>query len=260
MGRYVMVIAALSAFISADGQWLNYPTPSVPRTPEGLPDLEAAAPRTIDGRPDFSGVWEPDAEGGTPSPFAAVVTLPAGFLNIEALAQGGLPYRPEARSVVAARRAANSKDNPDGKCLPLSIVQMHSHPFPRKILQVPGLLAILYEKNTLYRQIFTDGRPLPVDPQPSFFGYSSGKWVDDTLVVETAGFREDGWADGGGNLLTEAAHITERFYRPTYGRLEIQVTVDDPKAYSAPWTVTLRQHIKLDTDLLEYACLENQKR
>jgi hypothetical protein len=154
--------------------------------------------------------------------------------------------------------ADNGKGNPDGLCLPLGMIRMHSHPFPRKILQVPGLLAILYEKNVDYRQIFTDGRPLPVDPNPSFNGYSAGKWDGDTLVVETIGFRDDLWIDGNGNPLTESAKVTERFRRPNFGNLEIEVTVDDPKAYTKPWTVMLNHHIRLDTDLMEYFC-ENEK-
>jgi len=121
------------------------------------------------------------------------------------------------------------------------------------------VIAILYEKNNEFRQIFTDGRRLPIDPEPAWRGYSSGTWRGDTLVVETRGFRDDLWADANGNPLTESANVTERFRRPNYGTLEIQVTVDDQKAYTAPWTVTIHQHIKLDTDLLEYVCLENEQ-
>jgi hypothetical protein len=129
----------------------------------------------------------------------------------------------------------------------------------RKIVQISGLVIILYEKNFAYRQIFTDGRPLPTDAQPSFYGYSSGKWEGDTLVAQTVGLRGDGWADEEGSPISEAARVTERFQRPTFGRLEIEVTVDDTKVYTAPWTVRLSQHIKLNTDLLEYVCRENEK-
>jgi hypothetical protein len=126
-------------------------------------------------------------------------------------------------------------------------------------MQLPGIMAILYEKDVDYRQIFTDGRPLPVDPNPSWFGYSSGAWDGDTLVVQTSGFRDGLWADATGNPLTEAAKVTERFHRPTFGALQIDITVDDAKAYTAPWTITLNHRIKLDTELLEYVCLENDK-
>ena len=240
-------------------QWLTYPTPGVPRLPDGRPNLAAPAPRTSEGTPDLSGLWEPDPSGGNPSSFSAVVTIPAEFTNVAARLTGGLPYRPWALDLRNARQKDDGRDNPDGLCLPLSILQLHSHPFPRRIMQLPGVLAILYEKNVDYRQIFTDGRPLPVDPQPSWFGYSSGKWEGDTLVIRTSGFREGLWADGAGNPLTETATVTERFRRPNFGTLEIEVTVDDSKAYTAPWTITLHQRIKPDTELLEYVCLENEK-
>jgi len=245
--------------LPANAQWLNHPTAGVPRLPDGRPNLTAPTPRSADGRPDFSGLWEPDPSGGTPSAFGAVVTLPAEFENVAARLKGGLPYRQWALDLRNARQADHGKDNPDGLCLPLSILQLHSHPFPRRIMQQPGILAILYEKDIDYRQIFTDARPLPRDPQPSFFGYSSGTWDGDTLVVQTIGFREGLWADGEGNPLTESAKVTERFRRPNFGALEIQITVDDPKAYTKPWTITLNHRIKLDTELLEYVCLENEK-
>lgn len=254
-----MVLAASGLCVPLAAQWLNYPTPGVPRTPDGKPNLSSPAPKAADGRPDLSGLWEAGTEGATSLDTLGEEGLPAEFLNIAARLKEGLPYRPWARDLVNARRVDNRKDSPDGKCLPLGMLWMLSHRFPRKIVQVPGLVVFLYEKNNEYRQIFTDGRPLPADPQPSFNGYSSGKWEGDTLVVQTIGLRENSWADLAGNPITEAAKVTERFRRPNYGNLEIAVTVDDPKAYAAPWTVKLNQHIKLDTDLLEYVCLENQK-
>ena len=161
----------------------------------------------------------------------------------------------------AGRRAKtnNSKDNPDARCLPLGPLQMLAHPLPKKIIQAPGLLVILHERNMEFRQIFTDGRSMPNDPQPSWYGYSSGRWERDTLVVETVGFHDGLWADFNGSPLTDHARMTERFHRPNFGTLEIQVTIDDPKAYTRPWTVNVNQHIALDADLLEYACLENEK-
>jgi len=258
--KHNLVCGALTLGLSAlplTGQWLNYPTPGIPRTADGRPNLSASAPKTADGKPDLSGLWEFGAGGS--NDFLAGVTIAPEVLDIAAGLKEPLPYRPWARDLRSEREADNGKDNPDGRCLPLSILQKHTHPFPRKLIQVPGLIVILNEKNNEYRQIFTDGRPLPRDPQPSFNAYSSGKWEGNTLVVQTIGFREDSWADSAGTPITEAAKVTERFRRPNYGSLEIEVTVDDPKAYTAPWIVMLRQHIKLDTDLLEYICLENQK-
>jgi hypothetical protein len=257
----IAAVATIAALMTspASAQWLKYPTAGVPRHADGRPNLSAPAPRTTEGTPDLSGLWEPDPAGGSPSAFGAVVTIPAEFTNVAARLKGGLPYKPWALDLRNARQADNGKDNPDGLCLPLSILQMHSHPFPRRIMQLPGIVAILYEKNVNYRQLFTDGRPQPLDPQPAWFGYSSGTWEGDTLVVQTAGFREGLWADGSGNPLTEAAKVTERFRRPSFGTLQIEITVDDAKAYTAPWTITLNHRIKLDTELLEYVCLENEK-
>ena len=127
------------------------------------------------------------------------------------------------------------------------------------MVQTPGLLLILNEYNKTYRQIFTDGRPLPTDPQPTWDGYSIGKWDGDTVVVETTGFRDGIWLDTSGDPLTDAAKVTERFRRVNYGHLEIEFTVDDPKAYTKPWTIKLNQILMLNTDLLDYICLENEK-
>jgi hypothetical protein len=136
---------------------------------------------------------------------------------------------------------------------------MLAHPLPKKILQLPNLLVILHERNMEFRQVFLDGRALPDDPQPSWYGYSVGRWEGDTLVVDTNGLRDGLWADFNGSPLTDAARMTERYRRPSYGVLDLQVTIDDPKAYARPFTVSVAQRLALDTDLLEYACLENEK-
>src|SRR5207253_3222222 len=140
-----------------------------------------------------------------------------------------------------------------------SVVEMHTTPLYRKMVQVPGLLAILNEHDAFYREIHIDGRPMPVDPQPSWRGYSSGKWDGDTLVVQTNGFRDGQWLDMGGSPLTDAAKLTERFRRTDYGHLEIEITLDDPKAYTRPWSTKLNQVIVLGTELLDYICTENEK-
>ena len=256
--RPILVLLLLP--FTGHAQWLNYPTPGVPRLPYGQPNLTAPPPRTPEGKPDFTGLWEPDTSGGTQlSTFRTDVVFPPEWYNIGAQLKDGLPFRPWARELRDDRNAENSKDSPDAKCLPMGPFLDHSNRSPRKIIQVPGLLVILYEKSFAYRQVFTDGRPLPTDPQPSFYGYSSGKWEGDALVVQTVGLRENGWADQEGSPITEAAKVTERFRRPSFGSLEIELTVDDTKAYTAPWTINLRQHIKLGTDLLEYVCNENEK-
>jgi hypothetical protein len=189
--------------------------------------------------------------------------LPRGpglFFDIGTGVPGGLPFQPWAAALRKERMADHSKDNPDAHCLPMGNMQLHTHPQPRKIIQTPAVLVILYEGNAGIRQIFTDGRPLPGnDPQPWWFGYSTGRWVGDTLVVETRGFRDGGWLDVGGSPLTDAATMTERFRRVNYGNLDIEMTVDDPKAYIRPWTVTVKHELMLDTELIEFVCLENEK-
>ncbi len=172
---------------------------------------------------------------------------------------GGLPYQPWAAELVKSRKEQNGKDDIISRCLPTGVPRMHAMPLLRKVVQTPGLMLILNEQNASYRQIFTDDRPLPVDPQPTWNGYSSARWDGDTLVVQSNGFRDGIWLDRSGSPMTDAARITERFRRVSYGKLEVEVTVDDSKAYTRPWTVKLNHLIALDTDLLDYVCLENEK-
>ncbi len=241
------------------GQWINHPTAGVPKTPSGLPNLGAPTPRLADGKPDFSGMWEIENTGGCPPNGCADLPLSKEFTNLGARLPGGLPYQPWAAELVKKRMAQNGKDDPQSQCQPAGALRLFTFPQYRKIVHVPGLLVLLSERDVTFRQIFTDGRPLPEDPQPSFRGYSTGHWEGDTLVVQTNGFRDGMWLDRSGSPMTDAAKLTERFRRLNYGNLEIEITVDDPKAYTAPWTVTLRQYIVLNTDLLEYYCQENEK-
>src|SRR5580658_1433381 len=255
MKAYVVPLAiALSA--PAVAQWIDYPAPGIPRLPNGKPNLSAPAPRTADGKPDLSGLWEPTGQSSTA--YRGNTVRDPKFGDVSTGMKGGLPLQPWAADLLKSRRAENSKDDPDSHCLPLGPVKMHLHPFPRRLIQVPGMLAILFERDTTYRQIFTDGRPLPVDPQPSFSGYSTGKWEGDTLVVSTNGLRDGTWLDTVGTPLTDAARLTERLRRPGFGTLEIDIAVDDPKAYTKPWSIHVTQSLAADTDLLEYVCLENQ--
>ena len=262
--------AAITA--SPAAQWPAYPTPNVPRTADGRPNLLAPAPRAPDGKPDLSGIWSNpgwreigagtgvSGTGGAPGTPSVLPRGPGLFFNIASGVAGGLPLQPWAAELLKQRMAGNSKDNPDAHCLPMGNMQLYTHPQPRKIIQTPALIVILYEGNAGIRQIFTDGRPLPRnDPQPWWFGYSTGRWMGDTLVVQTSGFRDGGWLDVNGSPLTDAATMTERFTRVNYGALDIEVTVDDPKAYTKPWTVTIRNEVMLDTELIEFVCLENEQ-
>jgi len=184
--------------------------------------------------------------------------LPRQAINI-ADGLAGLPYTPWAAALMKERAPTAGTQDPHSKCLPPNFPRSYALPHIQKFIQTAGLVVILDEFNASFRQIFTDDRPLPVDPQPSWNGYSSGRWEGDTLIVQTNGFRDDLWLDMRGNPLTSAAKVTERFRRPDFGHLEIEVTVDDPKAYTKPWTVKFRQTIVLDTELVDEICLENEK-
>ncbi len=251
-------VFAIGASLAVNAQWLHYPTAGVPRTKSGAVNLEAPAPRT-NGKPDLSGIWAP--EDNRPCPPGGCNDMKVGqeFVNIGWSVKGGLPYQPWAEALTKQRTKDNRLDDPISRCLPSGIVRLHTNPLLRKVIQQPALLTILNEHNVWYRQIMTDGRPLPVDPLPTWNGYSVGKWEGDTLVVHSNGFRDDLWLDANGSPMTDAAKITERFTRPNFGTLQVAVTVDDPKAYTRPWTVVLKQTIVVDSDLLDSICLENEK-
>ena len=232
-------------------QWLNYRSPSIPRTRNGEANLGAPAPQTRDGKPDLSGVW---------STTAYFFDL-AKDLKPEEVAM--LPW---AKTLQQQRETNDHKDDPMAACMPPGVPRIDTsnsgdalHPF--KIVQTPALIVLLYETsvNSNFRQIFLDGRPLPRDPQPTWLGYSAGRWEGKTLVVETIGFNGRVWLDTGkGHPQTEAAHVTERFTRRDFGHLDLEVTIDDPKAYEKPWRVKMPVVLLPDTDLIETTC-ENEK-
>ncbi|HUF71916.1 MAG TPA: hypothetical protein VMR74_03340 [Gammaproteobacteria bacterium] len=255
----LIALCTVAAASTANAQWPDYPTPNVPRTPDGEVDLEGPVPRTEDRHPDLSGLWrgrgafgeDQEPSDGPPA---------AGFRYVGQNIEGGLPFQDWARELRDKRIAAGSGDNPEAHCLPMGNMQFHTQGFPRKFVQTPDLLIILYEASMGIRQIFLDGRPSPDnDPQPWFYGYSTGHWEGDELVVTTTNFRDGEWLDIDGSPLTDAATVTERFRRPSYGRMSIDITVDDPKAYTEPWTVRHNQTIMVDEDLIEFVCLENQR-
>jgi hypothetical protein len=196
--------------------------------------------------------------GANPTPAAPADGIPvATFGNVGSGFREGLPIQPWAAELVKKRMADNSKDNPDAHCLPMGFMQFHTHPQPRKIVQTPDMILIIYEANSGLRQIFMDGRPLPgPDAEPWWYGYSVGKWEGDTLVVETRNIRDGEWLDVRGTPLTSAGKVTERFRRVNYGNLEIDITIDDPKTYTKPWTVRVNQRVMVDTELIEFICEE----
>ncbi len=261
----LVVIVLISVPAVGLGQWVRYPTEGVPRKADGTPDLTAGTPRLADGKPDLSGTWRPlnpnRCRPGTGQFVECGLELGGSPLarDIGRDLPGGLPFQPWAATLVKAPAADDSRDDPHVRCLPDNPPRTWTLPHLTKMIHTPGLLVLLYEVNAMYRQIFLDGRPLPEDPNPGWNGYSIGHWEGDTLVVQTAGFRDGLWLDMIGSPMSDAARMTERIRRPDYGNLEIELTVDDPKVYTRPWTVALKQTLALDLELMDEFCLENEK-
>jgi hypothetical protein len=223
----------------AGAQWLNYKTPGIPRTADGKPDLAAPAPKAADGKPDFSGVWRID-EAGAAETAKAMETLQA---------------KPWAAALSEKRKEDLGRDAYGVLCLPFGPLVNAG---VGRVVQTPNLLLMLFS-GTLYREIFTDGRDLPKDPNPDWMGYSVGHWEGDTLVIESAGFNDRTWLDFDGHPHTEALHVTERLRRPDFGHLEIRRTLVDPEAFAGTWTVPVKLELDADTEPLEYVCNENEQ-
>jgi hypothetical protein len=265
----LLVLFALLA-TGARAQWLNYPTPGTPRTKDGKPNLSAKTPR-LAGRPDLSGVWqvEPEAKGEIERmlgkdltvglvPGDPVDTFSKYFFNILAdFKPEEAPLRPEATAIMRNRR--KNAETPDQRCLPLGVPRAELISFPFKIVQTPGLIVMMYEQDNTRRQIYTDGRKLPADPNPTWLGYSVGHWEGETLVVDSAGFNDQIWIDSSGHPTSESLRIQERFRRRDFGHMDLQVTIDDPKMYTKPFTFKVTQLLLPDSDIFEYFCDENEK-
>jgi hypothetical protein len=272
----LLLIIIAGAWGSVRAQWFKQPSPRAPRTSSGEVDLSAAAPRLANGKPDLSGVWttaEPLCVIRGTAPISELLKMnpasrkcpprTASFsrqsINIGIDMPGGLPYQPWLAKLVEERTANQAIDDPHIRCLPDAFVRAYGLPHYLKFLQTPDLLVMLNEYNGVYRQVFTDGRSLPEAPNPSWQGYSTAAWSGDTLVIDSIGFRDDVWIDWDGSMITEAGKLREQIRRPDFGHLEIEVTVDDPKAYTKPWTVTLRQQFAGDTELIDEICAEGEK-
>ena len=240
----VMTAIFLVVAAPASGQWIHVTLPDTPRTADGKPNLSAPAPKTPDGKPDLSGIWRA-AEGK----YLQNIT---GDLR-------EVPFQPWAAALYNERVAVLAKGRPTERCLPHGVPDaMMVRSGPWKIVQTPRVTLILFEEMNHYRQVFTDGRGFPKDPNPTWLGYSIGKWEGDTFVVDTTGFNDQTWLDDPGHPHTDAMHAIERFRRRDFGHLEIDITIDDPKAYTTPWTVTARFDLLPDTELIENLC-DNEK-
>jgi hypothetical protein len=248
VGSLLTAVLAVAA-VPAWAQWLNVPTKGIPQTKDGKPDLSAPAPRKPDGRPDISGIWQ-----GDPRNQKYFGDLATDFKP------GELPIQPWAEALTKERRAGvHASEWPDANCLPPGIPLLSEIPAPLKIVQEAELIVILNEKDGIFRQIFLDGRTPLEDANPTWMGYSVGRWDGDALVVDSTGFNGKIWLDLAGHPTTDALRITERYRRRNFGHLDIQLTIDDPKAYTKPWTVTVFRQFDADDDLLEFVCNENEK-
>jgi hypothetical protein len=217
---------------------------NIPRNKDGSPNMTAPAPRRPDGKPDLSGIWYA-------SPFLLHDTT-------EGLAPGVVQMTPAGQAIFDSREGGKlSGTEPDANCLPQGIPKIEQTPLPFKIIQQPNLVVVLYEAFGQYRQFFLDGRPLPKDPNPQWYGYSIAHWDGDTLVVESSGMNGKVWLDQAGHPSSEQMRTTERFHRIDFGHLQIQTTIDDPVMYKKPWTVTQPELLMSDSDLLENVCNEN---
>ena len=245
---FLCLTMASAAALPANAQWPSYPWKNVPRTADGKVDMNAPARRTADGKPDLSGFWMP-------------VGVVRHLLNLAAdLKPGEVPLQPWAEALYKERIENNGKDHPGVRCWPSGIPEKNNIPDGLKVVQTPDLMLFLYESRTIYRQIFTDGRPLPPrDAQPTWQGYSIGHSEGDTFVVETTHQNGKTWLDMRGLPATDAIRVVERFTRPTIGRIDIDVLIDDPKAYTRPWSVKLAWALQPDTDLIESICEENNR-
>jgi hypothetical protein len=247
------VICAASGV--AHAQWDPFPWKNMPRTADGKIDLNAPTKKASDGKPDLSGFWMPGQANLPPgAPSVRYLLNLASDMRAE-----DIPLTPWGRQVYQERIDTNGKDHPGVRCLPSGIPEKLNIPDGLKVVQTPDLLVFLYESRTIYRQVFLDGRPLPKNAQPTWMGYSVGKWEGDTLVVETIGQNGQTWLDMRGLPGTESLKVIERYSRPSIGSMKIDVTIDDPKAYTKPWSVTLQWRLIPDTDLIESICEENNK-
>ena len=238
------VMLMLQLPVTGSAQWLGIKDPTIPRTQDGKPNLTAPAPKLPDGTPDLQGMW--------------LVPGLKYLINIAADVKD-VPFQPWALAEYKRRVDTKGKDDPNNFCLPSGIPEKDAVTSPWKIIQSPKLIVILYESRTIYRQVFMDGRQLPKDPNPTWQGYSVGHWDGDTLVVETAGTNGKAWLDTNGHPVTEALKVTERFHRKDFGHMDLSITIDDPKAYTKPWTVVENPELQPDDELLEYICEENNR-
>jgi hypothetical protein len=247
----------------AQAQWLDFKTPGIPRNKDGTPNLKAPVPRTKEGKPDFSGMWfanVPAKDYCRSGDCIQEERMARDQVNIGNSLKGGLPYTEWSKQQMVPRRANGGRDDPHTHCMPPNFPRAWTLPQYSKIVQTPTLVVVLHEFNGAYRQIYMDGRKLEKEPvNPTWNGHSVAHWDGDVLVIETNGIRDDMWLDISGSPVTETAKVTEKLKRINFGVMQIEITVDDPKAYTKPWTVTIEMAYQADAAMLEEICVDDEQ-
>lgn len=247
MNQNRVLILVIATSLALEAQWLNYPVAGIPRSAEGKPILTAPTPRASDGNPDLSGLWQMNRRD-----FGKFHGNLAADLK-------GLPLQSPAEALYKQRTDTFGIDDPSTRCLPSGVPRIYADPFAYRIIQLPELFVILYESERLYRQIFTDGRELPDNPNPTWMGYSVGHWEGEQFVVASSGFNGKTWLDSSGHPSSDALRVTERLKRLDFGHMEMEVLVEDSKMYTRPWEFRALLELLPDTELLEYICRENER-
>jgi hypothetical protein len=246
MPRLASILVLSGSVLVVGAQWQGYPTTGIPRLPNGMVNLAAPAPKTPDGKPDLSGIWQS--------------SRPAFDLRQVMKSGDSAPFTSEGRKIFEERQASRSKDDPSARCLPTGLPVRAFLRTPMKIVQTPGLTVILYESRTTFRQILTDGRPLPKEIDwPAWQGFSIGRWDGDTFVVESTGFNGLAWLDQAGHPASSKLKLTERLRRRDFGHIDLEMIIDDPATYTRPWSILGELVYQPDTELLEFICEENNR-
>jgi hypothetical protein len=260
MHRVLWIALLLTgACLCTQAQWLNQPTPGAPRTPDGKVDMTGPVPR-MNGKPDLSGIWQVEAEPRGPGLFGLGESPNSKYFRdiLSDFKRGEEPLTPEGAELLR-RNTQPGVIGPNLRCLPDGVPHADLLPEPFKIIQTPSEVLILYEVETIFRQIFTDGRKLPSDPSPTWLGYSVGRWEGDTFIVDTMGFNDLSWLDARGHGHSEDMRVEERFQRRDFGHLDVRVTITDPKTFTKPVTINFVEQLLPDTDVFEHICNENEK-
>ena len=256
-----IALTLAGACLCAQAQWLNNPTPGAPRTADGKVNMAGPAPRA-NGKPDLSGIWQAEAEPRAPGGLYGLGESENSKYFRDILSDfkpGEEPLTAAGADMLKAHGQAGPYANPSLNCLPDGVPHADLLPEPFKIIQTPREIVMLYEVETIFRQVFTDGRKHPADPAPSWLGYSTGKWDGDTLVVDTKGFNDKSWLDARGHGHSEDLHVEERFHRRDFGHMDVAVTLEDAKVFTKPFTIHFTERLLPDTDVFEHICAENEK-